>query len=521
LSLKIKTEVYKMKKDKTKRISIFTIKLFFLPVVLLLCAGGLLAAAENDDWLHTEGNKIKDSSGHEVWLTGINWFGYEENEKIFHGLWTRDLKGTLDLIADMGFNLIRVPIHARLVDSWINGVYPMPQSITTTNGINEYLAGLDSLKILDYAVQYCGQIGLKIMLDMHSIDPHGYMNEGVWYLSDFGMDKYIACWKFLGEHFKNTDVVIACDLKNEPHDGSTEKAKWDDSADPTNWKKASTDIANAIHSVNPNVLIVIEGVQSHTDASIQNINTILGITVPDWWDLSVHNTWWGGNLMGVKKYPVTLTKPGKVVYSPHDYGPLVYQQPWFFSGFTRETMVTVWGHYWFYIYTDNTAPLLIGEWGGSLDNGDNQRWLGYLRDHIKTYKIHHTFWCLNPNSGDTGGILNSDWTSVNTTKYNIVKSALWSDAGGKFIGLDHAVNLGKNGTNVTAYYGGTVITPTPTATPTPTQTSNDLMGDVNGSGGVNIVDAMVIAQYVSGLNPQPFNALVADFKASRAIDIND
>ncbi|MCX7009832.1 MAG: hypothetical protein NTY53_21760, partial [Kiritimatiellaeota bacterium] len=35
-----------------------------------------------------------------------------------------------------------------------------------------------------------------------------------------------------------------------------------------------------------------------------------------------------------------------------------------------------------------------------------------------------TFWCLNPDSGDTGGILNDDWTTVNTTKLGYLTNSL-------------------------------------------------------------------------------------------------
>ncbi|HCP73827.1 MAG TPA: hypothetical protein DIU08_04210, partial [Ktedonobacter sp.] len=30
--------------------------------------------------------------------------------------------------------------------------------------------------------------------------------------------------------------------------------------------------------------------------------------------------------------------------------------------------------------------------------------------------VNWTFWCWNPDSGDTGGILNDDWTTVNQAK---------------------------------------------------------------------------------------------------------
>lgn len=48
-----------------------------------------------------------------------------------------------------------------------------------------------------------------------------------------------------------------------------------------------------------------------------------------------------------------------------------------------------------------------------------------------------------------------------------------------------------------------------------------LKGDVNTSGKVDIIDAMLIAQYAAGLNPANFNQAVADVNNSGKIDIND
>jgi hypothetical protein len=47
------------------------------------------------------------------------------------------------------------------------------------------------------------------------------------------------------------------------------------------------------------------------------------------------------------------------------------------------------------------------------------------------------------------------------------------------------------------------------------------MGDVNNSGGIDIVDALAIAQYYVGLNPANFNSAYADVNCSGAIDIVD
>ena len=43
-------------------------------------------APTTDDWLYTDGSKIVDKDGKEVWLTGINWFGYNTGTNTFDGL---------------------------------------------------------------------------------------------------------------------------------------------------------------------------------------------------------------------------------------------------------------------------------------------------------------------------------------------------------------------------------------------------------------------------------------------------
>ncbi|HZJ99433.1 MAG TPA: cellulose binding domain-containing protein, partial [Tissierellaceae bacterium] len=53
----------------------------------------------NDDWLYTDGNKIINKDGKEVWLTGLNWFGYNTGTNTFDGLWTCDLNTSLSQIA--------------------------------------------------------------------------------------------------------------------------------------------------------------------------------------------------------------------------------------------------------------------------------------------------------------------------------------------------------------------------------------------------------------------------------------
>src|SRR5690554_1772001 len=97
-----------------------------LPVLLLLC---LSVSVLGSDYLHVQGNKIVNADGYEVYLRGINWFGYETGNKVFHGLWGNTLEGLLDLTADLGFNVIRIPLCVQLVTEWRQGSYPMPEGV--------------------------------------------------------------------------------------------------------------------------------------------------------------------------------------------------------------------------------------------------------------------------------------------------------------------------------------------------------------------------------------------------------
>jgi hypothetical protein len=60
-----------------------------------------------------------------------------------------------------------------------------------------------------------------------------------------------------------------------------------------------------------------------------------------------------------------------------------------------------------------------------------------------------------------------------------------------------------------------------TSAPTPEPTPAGMMGDTNGNGTVDIVDALMIAQYYVGLNPSGFVVANADVNCSGTIDIVD
>ncbi|WP_245643536.1 cellulase family glycosylhydrolase [Sanguibacter suarezii] len=424
-------------------------------------AGAL--TSDGTDWLHTDGNRVVDASGKEVWLTGANWFGFNASERVFHGLWSANIETTTKGMADRGINVVRVPVSTELLLEWKKG-----QTVTAPN-VNTYanpeLVGMNNLQIFDYWLELCKKYGLKVILDVHSAeaDNSGHVYP-MWFKGAITTEDVYAGWEWVTDRYKNNDTIVGADLKNEPHgsQGDSERAKWDSTTDKDNFKHFAETAASRILAINPNMLILVEGVQIYPKAGKSWTSTSVG---------DYDNYWWGGNLRGVAEHPVNLgANQDQLVYSPHDYGPLVSPQPWFEGTAWNRTSLErdVWGPNWLYIHDQEIAPLLIGEWGGFLDDGPNQKWMLALRDLIQEERIHHTFWVLNPNSGDTGGLLTNDWVSWDEAKYALLKPALWSE-GGMFVSLDHEVKLGgatsTTGISLSQAPGGTTNPPADTTAP--------------------------------------------------------
>ncbi|MGI5369213.1 cellulase family glycosylhydrolase [Streptomyces iakyrus] len=337
---------------------------------------------------HTSGRQILDAAGQPVRIAGVNWFGFETANHVVHGLWARDYKSMIDQMKSLGYNTIRMPYSDDILKPGT-----MPDSISH-DGKNTDLRGLTSLQVLDRIVAYAGQSGLKIVLDRHRPDAAG--QSALWYTASVPESTWITNLKALATRYKGNSTVIGIDLHNEPHD----PACWGCGDTSRDWRLAAQRAGNAVLSVNPQLLIMVEGVQSHNGT----------------------NGWWGGNLMGVAQYPVQLDVPNRLVYSAHDYATSVAQQSWFSDPSFPANMPGIWDKYWGYIFKQNIAPVWLGEFGTTLQSPVDQKWLAELVKYLRSTSaygadgFHWTFWSWNPNSGDTGGILKDDWQTVDTVK---------------------------------------------------------------------------------------------------------
>jgi endoglucanase len=332
--------------------------------------------------LHAVGGKIYDGSGELVRITGVNWFGLETPDYKPHGLWMRTLDQLLDSIQTAGFNAIRLP--------YCNTALTTSASSALDTNLNPDLVGKTGLQIMDLVIAGASARGIKVILDRHTL--HGEPNTDVtlWYDSQVSEQQWIDDWVMLAQRYKGNPTVIGFDLQNEPHG----TARWGNGDPATDWQIAAQKAGNAVLAANPDLLIIVEGVEQFNNQFY----------------------WWGGQLMGAATYPVQLSIPDKLVYSPHDYPSSIFAQTWFSDPTYPANLPGVWDANWGYLSKANTAPILIGEFGSMLQTTSDQQWIDALAQYITTNGLSFTYWALNPDSGDTGGILEGDWTTIDPVK---------------------------------------------------------------------------------------------------------
>lgn len=405
-------------------------------------------------YLHTSGRNIVDANNNVVHISGVNWFGAETPDWTPDGLWSIDYRVMLNQIKSLGYNTIRLPYSTDFLDFKDTGGGRVPNLSLWANpdlkdpGDPSGQTALKGVPLLDKIINYAGSIGLRVFLDRHRADA-GHQDP-LWYepgSSKYTEARWISDWQWLAGHYANNPTVIGADLHNEPHSiqgDPAHSACWGCGDTARDWKLASQRAGNAILSVNSNWLIIVEG----TDT-----NPITGA-----------GTWWGGDLSNAGNDPVVLSIPNRVVYSPHDYPASVANQSWFTDPTYPNNMPAVWESHWGYLDTNNIAPVLVGEFGSRLSTVSDQTWFKALTigppgtGYIRSKSLNWTFWSWNPNSGDTGGILNDDWTTVVQAKQSVLAQIQYP-----FIGTP------PNGPTNTPVTPG--ASPTRTNTPTATRTN--------------------------------------------------
>ena len=388
-----------------KFVKYFLLSLFFIFISLIgnlyysydsmpLAASKVNASHNIVTPLYAKKSDIFDATGKKIYFRGINWFGMEIDTHVPHGLWVRGYKEMLSEIKSLGYNFIRLPYSLQALQS------SDIKSVNFSIGSNKDLQDKTPLEVLDIIIQEAQRQGLFILLDNHCLRDN-HISE-LWYGDGFTEKDWIDTWSMLARRYRNQSNVIGADLKNEPHG----RASWGTGDKQTDWRLAAERAGNKILDINPDWLILVEGVEKNVPNQKQS------------------GYFWGANLEGVRYFPVRLSSPEKLVYSPHEYGGS--SVAWFLDSKFPNNLYERWEKGFHYIATKNIAPILVGEFGGyHVDKYSKEGiWQRKFVNYLKKNNLHFAYWCWNPNSKGTGGILKDDWKTINRQKQSLLNKVL-------------------------------------------------------------------------------------------------
>lgn len=218
-------------------------------------------------------------------------------------------------------------------------------------------------KFFNIAYQY----DINVVLDFHRL--HSTHQSFRPYDKHFTFDDFLDSWRIILDRYKSYPNLKGVDIFNEYQGNNV-----------VEWNNLSRQIVSFIEN-----------------------------QFPERFDYYVGGVRWGGNLYGVKLDDLEYNN--RITYTIHKY--------WFSDGIDVEAWAATFDK-------KNHKLISVGEWGYKTDGSEFEKKFAIeFVDWLKENNIRDTFfWTWTYNSGDTGGILKDDCTTVDYEKIRLLHD-LW------------------------------------------------------------------------------------------------
>ncbi|PQQ05210.1 uncharacterized protein Pyn_23910 [Prunus yedoensis var. nudiflora] len=382
----------------------------FLAIIASLLTVAVLPATVSAVPLSTSSRWIVDESGQRVKLACVNWVSHLE-AVVAEGLSKQPVDAISKRIASLGFNCVRLTWPTFLATNDTLASVTVRQSFQSL-GLSESIAGLQSnnpsiidltlIQAYQAVVSSLGKNNVMVILD-NQVSKPGWCcssSDGNGFFGDqyFNPDIWIKGLTRMATLFKGVANVVGMSLRNELRGP---KQNVDD------WYKYMQRGAEAVHSANPDVLVILSGLNYDKDLSF------------------------------LADRPVNLTFSGKTVYEVHWYG-FSDGQAWK-SGNPNQVCGTVVNNMkrksGFLL--EKGFPLFVSEFGVDQrgTNVNDNRYLNCFMAAAAELDVDFALWTLAGSyylkDGVLGmneyyGVLNSDWSDIRNSSLSQRLSVLQS-----------------------------------------------------------------------------------------------
>jgi endoglucanase len=250
--------------------------------------------------------------------------------------------------------------------------------------INPELEGRSTLEVMDAVVNAAGERGIAVLLG-HQL-ARGDEQQELWYTSSYPEEQWLQDWRVLATRYATNPAVVGADLAAEPHG----PACWGCGEPARDWYAAAGRAGAVIQQVAPRWLVVVAGVQTAQGGAA---------------------SWWGSELSDVRKRPLELKVPRKVVYAVHDWPPTVSGQPWFDDPSYPANLPAVWERKWGFLLTEKTAPVIVTGFGTPYRTATDKQWLDTFVKYLDTRSVSFAYWAWNHEPDSGAGLVKADWST--------------------------------------------------------------------------------------------------------------
>ncbi|KAH9622448.1 hypothetical protein KSS87_016672 [Heliosperma pusillum] len=372
--------------------------LLILPLFSLLILSHSVSQARP---LSTQSRWVVDEDGQRVKLACVNWVSHLDLV-VTEGLSKQPIDVISSKILEMGFNCVRLTWPIYLVTNDSLASLTVRQSFLNA-GLTDDISGfqannpsfldLSLITAFQAVVTSLSDNNVMVILDNHITKPGWCCSktDGNGFFGDtyFDPNLWIQGLTKMATLFKDNPNVIGMSLRNELR-GPKENAN--------DWYKYMQKGAETVHGANPNVLVILSGLNFDKDLSF------------------------------LRNKPVNLSFTAKLVFEVHWYA-FTDGSAWK-DGDPNQVCARVVNNYMRTVgfLLDQGYPLFVSEWGIDLrgTNVNDNRYLNCFLTWVAEHDLDWALWTLVGSyyyrEGVVGmieyyGVLDSDWVSVRNSSF--------------------------------------------------------------------------------------------------------